>query len=140
LLFVHSLSQGVWAAFLSAVCGFALWRGGRPERLAAAACVVAWLATYLAEDRANWVDPQWGILIVDALLLAVMLWLALTADRLWTLGAAAFQLLAVVTHGAMLADRTMGGWAYMTGGVIFSYLVIASIGVGTWLHWRYRAG
>ena len=123
---------------MAAVSGFAFWRGGRPERLVAAVNIAAWLASPLVEDHRNWLDPQWGILGVDILFLAVLLWLALRTDRRWLLFAAAFQLLGVVTHGAMMADRTVGGWAYITAGVIWSYLVLTSLAVGTWFQWRRR--
>ena len=136
LLFIHTLSEAIWAAYLAVICIYALWRGGRPERTAAIAFILAWVATNLLEDRQNWLDPQWGILVVDGLLLATLLWLALTADRSWTLWSAAFQLLGVVTHGAMMADRSVGSWAYITGDIIFSYLVVAALAVGTWLHGR----
>ncbi len=119
-----------------AVCGFAVWRGGRPERFVALGMVAGSLATALAEDRLDWVSPQWGILAVDLAYFGLILWFALRSDRWWPLWTAAFQLLAVVTHGAMIADRTVSAWAYLTAGVIWSYLILASIGVGVWLQWR----
>ena len=120
------------------VTAFALWRGGAPERSIAVANVVASLASGLVEDRQQWFDPQWGVLAVDLLFLAVLVGFALTANRAWTLFASAFQLLGVVTHAAMMADHKVSPWAYITAGVIWSYLVLIALAVGTWRHARRR--
>ncbi len=122
------------------VSGFALWRGGWPERVASVANLLAWLVSPFAENGRDWVDPQWGLLAVDAAFLGVLLVLALRTDRTWLLWACAFQLLGVVTHGAMMADRSVGAWAYLTASVIWSYLVLAALAVGAWTCWRRRAG
>jgi hypothetical protein len=113
-------------------CGFALWRGGRPERAAAAACLGAWLATRLAYNYGNWIDPQWGILSVDIGFLGVLIYLALTTDRLWLLFAAAFQLLGVAIHLAIVIDHAIRATAYIQALIIWSYLVLLTLAMGTW--------
>jgi hypothetical protein len=135
-----TLPQQVWAVLMLLVSVYALLKGGAPERIVAVANVIAWLASPLAENVGDWADPQWGLLAVDAAFLAVLLALAMTTDRTWLLWASAFQLLAVATHAAMMADRSVGAWAYITAGVIWSYLVLASLAAGTWLQQRWRQG
>ena len=110
-----------------AVCAIALWRGGRQERLAAGGVLAGWaLSMVLAKDRTG--ATQWGVLIIDAALFGEFLWLALGSRRYWPLFAAAFQLLAVVTHFGRALDSGVSGWAYFTAELIWSYLVIITIG------------
>ncbi len=138
MVLIHTLQEQIWTVLMLAVSGFALWRGGWPERLVAVANVLASLASGLAENRRDFIDPQWGVMVIDVLFLALLFWLALRSDRHWPMWAAAFQLLAVVTHGAMMADPSVGGWAYITGYIIWGYMVLASLSVGTWFVARAR--
>lgn len=134
----------VWTAAILLVSAFALWRGGWVERLVALVNVAAWLATMTVQDRLgwidplNWVDPQWGVLAVDVAFALFLLGLATSKDRTWLLFAAAFQALGVVTHIAMMVDDGFRARTYLTGLIIWSYLVLASLGAGTWLEWRRR--
>jgi len=134
----HTVSQQVWAVYLAVIVAAALWRGGWAERTAAVAAVVANVASAALQDRTDWLDPQWGVLAVDILLLGVLAWIALRSSRYWPLFATAFQLLGVITHVAMMVDRTVNPWAYITAGVIWSYLVMIPLAVGTWNCWRRR--
>ena len=127
------LPQQIWFALMMLVSGWALWRGGTPEKRVAVANVAAWFLTPLTYD-ANASGLQWGVLGVDGLFLAYLVWLALTADRLWLLFAAAFQLLGVVTHVALAVDSGVPALPYRWGLVIWSYLVLASLAVGVVMH------
>ena len=49
-----------------------------------------------------------------------------------------FQLLCVLTHVARMIDPGVRGWAYATGQVIFTQLLLISIGVGVVNTWRAR--
>ncbi len=113
------------------VVGVAVWRGGLWERKAANAMLVAWLFTKLVY-RYQGQQTEWGILAVDVGLLALLVWIALRSDRFWPIFAAAFHLLALVTHGARMIDPKVLGWAYITAGIIWSYLAVAAVGYGAW--------
>lgn len=119
------------------VSGFALWRGGRPERWVALANLLAWILTPLAY-RNDLIDPQWGVFLVDVGFLVLLAGLAMTTDRNWLLFAAAFQLLAVMTHIAIAVDRGVRTLAYFRGLVIWSYLVLGALAVGAWMFRRHR--
>lgn len=136
MLLFHTLPQQVWALVMLSVCSFAFWRGGRPERAVAAAVIVAWLGSAVLENQRDWISPQWGDLLVNGAFLALLIGLALRTDRRWTLWAAAFQLLGVVTYVARMADPRVGALAPYQAVVIWSYLVMIALAVGTWLHWR----
>ena len=127
------LPQQIWFVLMMAVSLAALWGGGQPERRAALANLLAWFLTplaYLADARL-----QWGVLTVDAVFLAYLLYLSLTTNRLWLLFATAFQLLGIVTHLATAADAYLPALPYRWGLVIWSYLVLASLAVGVGVHW-----
>jgi len=131
----RTASQLIWDLAMMGMGGFALWRGGKPEKLLAIGLILGSLATAVVENRQDWLYPQWGILLVDFGYLALAVWIGMRSDRVWPLFTAGFQLVAVITHGAMMADRGVGGWAYITAGVIWSYMILLSIVVGTWLQW-----
>ena len=131
-----STPERVWAVAMFAVSAFALWRGGRTERVVAIANIVAWIATIVVQNRHNWLDPQWGMLAVDIAFLLLLLWFVVRSSRLWILPAAAFQLLAVLTHAAILADSDVRAWAYITALILWSYLVLISLAVGAHMQAR----
>lgn len=125
--FVQALATQIWAAALVAVCGLALWRGGRLEKLFALMMLAAWLVTVAVMNPASLVDPQWGIFAVDAVLLAAMVWMSLATRKVWILPATAFQLLTVVTHVAILADPGVRVRAYLAGLAIWGWMVLACL-------------
>jgi len=88
------------------VSGYAVVRGGAPERVAGVALLAATLATRLLQGQAavSFAEVEWGALYIDALLLAILLFLALEADRYWPLWMAALQGLQVTAHLAKLLD------------------------------------
>ena len=122
-----------------AVSTYAWWRGGWVERVVAVANVLAWVATAALQNRTNWVDPQWSVFAVDVLFLGVLLALVVRSDRDWIMPAAAFQLLAVATHAAIVADSGVRARAYLTALTVWSYLVLVSLAVGAYRHGRRRA-
>jgi hypothetical protein len=130
----------VWPgiAFGWAVALAAFWKGGWSERTAAGAFILAWLATPLLRDR-SWIGTQWGGFAIDIVFLAVLVGVALRSRRYWPLFAAAFQLLAVLTHLARIIDPHVHVWAYITAGVIWTYLTLFAIALGAYNRWRERS-
>lgn len=113
-----------------AVSAVATWRGGDYERLAAGGLLAAWALSMLTYERH--LQTQWGVLLVDLGLMALLCWIALRSGRFWPLFAAGFHLLAIVTHIARFLDPTFSGWAYQTAEIIWGYLLAFSIGYGAW--------
>ncbi len=124
-------NQQIWLVMMFAVSGFALWRGGKPERMVAISNVLAWFLTPIAQNHQDLFDPQWGMLGVDVAFLAVLLGMALRYDRVWLLFATAFQLLGVVIHLAIVVDPSLRSLVYLRGLVIWSYMVLASLAAGS---------
>jgi hypothetical protein len=131
----HGIPPWIGIAIGWAVCGSALWKGGWAERVVAAGFVINWIAVALLKDR-HYAGPQWAAFAIDTAYLAVIIVVAMWSGRYWPLFAAAFQLLGVVTHIASALDRHLSAWAYITGNVIWSYLLLGAIGIGTWNAWR----
>ena len=69
---------------------------------------------------------------MDLAFLGLISWTALKSSRYWPLFAAGIHLLAVITHVARALDPTLGGWAYITAGIIWGYLLAFIIGYGAW--------
>lgn len=90
-------------------CGYAIWRGGKPERWTAAALLVAAAATLLIHlpRTAHFRDLETEVLLVDLALLALLVGIALRADRYWPLWTAAIHASAVAVHLAKLANPAL---------------------------------
>jgi hypothetical protein len=133
----HAYALPAWYGLLltGVVCGTAFWKGGREERLVAGALVLCWIATILLRDP-RWRGAQWGAFGVDIVFLLILTAVALRSRQYWPLAAAAFQLLAVVTHAARTLDSALGGWAYATAGIIWTQLVLVALATGVWGTWR----
>ncbi len=132
----HTLPQQIWTAAMFAVAAYALWRGGRAERIIACGMVVDSLASGVLQNTRDWSAPQWADLGIDIVYLIVMVWVALRSARMWPLWAAGFQLVSVAVYFARIADMKVGAFAPYLGTVIWSYLILVVIAVGTWLHHR----
>jgi len=130
-MYVHAPDQLFSLAVLLACCGVAIWRGRGVEQIAAAAMVAAWFTTPLVQHR-HALGAQTGVLVVDILLLMVLLYLALTTDRWWTMAATAFQGVAAMVHLAAALDRQIIPRAYYVAGSLISYLVMGALLVGAW--------
>lgn len=117
------------------VCGGGILKGGPEERAAGAAFLIGWAANAVLLDR-SWPAVQGAGLVIDGLFFLFLLALSLRTTRYWPLVACGFQLLAVLTHAAKLIDRSVAQWAYITAGVIWTYLVLIAMAVGTWNAWR----
>lgn len=121
-----------WINLLALVIstGVAAWRGRWPERAAAAAMALAWLATTVLHDATQLYGPQVLIMAIDVALLAVLLSIALTSDRWWPMWAAAFHGLSVVLALAMMADPKVWARAGFIAASVFGYLTMLALFVG----------
>ena len=98
---------------------YALWHGGPPERFAAK-IIIVWmmvdLSYHLIFGPSGFVEVDPAHLFIDGLELAALMFLALRANRIWPVWAAAAQLMTVSAHVVALIDS--GGmrrayWAMM---------------------------
>ncbi len=115
------------------VCAYALWRGQRSEWWGAVLTFAAWTLTPLLQDVSRLENVQLAIFAVDGTYTVGLLGLALRSQRFWPLWAAAFMILEVIMHVAMLIDHQVRARAYFIGMEIFSYLALGALLIGTWL-------
>ncbi|MBD8548785.1 hypothetical protein [Sphingomonas sp. CFBP 8760] len=89
---------------LGTACLYAAWRGGGPERMTAAALIVATVATWVVAigfggSRAGrFIGVEYGVLVIDGLLVAALMAIALCADRFWPLWMTALHAFGIVGH------------------------------------------
>jgi hypothetical protein len=85
----------------------------------------------LALRDTSWPKVQSAEFAADIANLGLLIWIALRSPKYWPMAAAGFQLLAVMTHVAKLVDRGVAQWAYLTAGIIWTYLLMIALVVGT---------
>lgn len=125
-----------FATLLLVTSGYALWRGGAPERIVAAGLLSAYVATILTWTPlpARFYGLELNVLMVDGALFAMLMAVALRADRAWPLLVAALQFDAVGAHFVKLVAPDTIRVAYALLIVIWSWPVQIILAVGTWRH------
>lgn len=127
-----------FAAYFLLVSGFAFWKGGAPERSVAACFVMAWVLSIVLSPAKDlrFQAVELGILAVDTLLLAVLVGIALRANRRWTIATAGLQLVIVLAHLAKAVDPKLiqAAYAYVTES--WPILQLTILAVGTEFHRR----
>ena len=104
-------------AVLLGACSYAGRAGGAPERCVAVILVAGTIATWAVAIgwRGAWLGHfrtvEYGILLVDCLMLAALLVVAMVADRFWPLWMTAIHGFGVVAHlaKAIAPDILPGG-------------------------------
>jgi hypothetical protein len=126
-MFPMTLPQVFGWVTLALTCAVVFWRGRRPERIGISIVAVGWVATTLVQRLDSWYQPQFGIMSVDALILAAFIAMAFRYDRYWTICAAAFQAIAVFTHFVFLIDPKALYRAYYFGNFAIGFLILGAI-------------
>ncbi|MFC5374687.1 hypothetical protein ACFPIF_19170 [Brevundimonas faecalis] len=121
-------------ALLVVVAVLALWRGGRLERLAMMAVIIATLVTPLVQNTADLHAPQWSIMAVDAALFLFLAALAWRYSPAWLLWAAAFQLITVATHVGYALNLDIVSRAYLSTSYLLFTGLLAAISWGVIQH------
>lgn len=115
---------------------YALMRGGSPEKIVGSSLLLAMAATFLLQNpqvkRFSVVEP--GVFFVDCMLLTVLLLVALSADRFWTLWLVAMQSFSVFAHIVRMLDGAVYPAAYAVLVASWSYPMILLMVVGTACH------
>jgi len=130
----------IFWALLLLTCGYALWRGRSDERIVAASCLVASIATRFAISplSVRYADLEGGLLVIDALMLAVFVAIALRSDRFWPLWVAGLQLTNSLSHLMKVVDADLVPLAYGAAAAFWSYPILLILAIGTWRTSRRR--
>lgn len=125
-----------FAALLLVTSGYALWRGGAPERIVGGGLLLAYAATVLSWSPlpSRFYGLELNVFVVDVALFAMLLAVAWRADRGWPLLVAALQLDAVGAHVVKLVAPETIRVAYALLIVVWSWPTQMILAVGTWRH------
>jgi hypothetical protein len=134
-----SPSQMIFWIFMSAALGFAVRFGGRDERMAAG-CIAAAAVLSTVATVHNYSTPEVWVILVDFMLFCGLATISLQSRSFWPIWAAGLQLCGLAVHLAAARMPTMRPAAYADTLAIWSYLVIVSVALGTWLEVRRRYG
>lgn len=117
-------------------CGYALVRGGAPERVAALT-VLAGVGLSVASVPIGYhrfVGVEIDILVLDLTMLIAFQALALTANRFWPMWIAGLQQATVLVHFAKLLAPDIFPLGYAMGLRGWAYMTLVLLAVGTWRH------
>lgn len=123
---------------LALSCGYALTRGGPPERIVGGSLLVAAAATALSFSpfASRFLGLETRVLAIDVILLAILTMVAVRADRGWTLVIAGLQLATVGAHVVKAITPQMIGVTYALMIAMWSYPILVVLAMGTWRHRR----
>ena len=141
------MSPILYWSLLILSCGYALYRGGRYERLVALICIVAdrqkawWYAT-IATVTVNsplnrmYANVEQGALLVDLAVLAAFVAVALVSDRFWPLWVAGLQLTTSFAHFLKAIDPHLVPLAYGAAVRFWGYPILLILFFGAWRNHR----
>ncbi|UUR08140.1 hypothetical protein [Sphingomonas glaciei] len=119
-------------------CVWYAWKaGGQPERAAMLAQAVAYsitLSTGYLRVAGGFTNIVEGWLIADILLLAALIWLALQANRLWTLLLAGLHLAAIFVHLAKATYPQFPPFGYALFLQFWAYPMLLTTAIGIRRH------
>ena len=125
----------IFPILLTGCMAYALWKGGPPERVAAAVLLGGVILTIVAQlfETNRYASVQWGVAVVDAGVLAGFLSVALLSTRYWPMWLAALQIIQFCSDFAKLlpgvADLT-----YAMASSLIGYPVALILAVATARH------
>ena len=92
-------SKYFYDVLLALCCGYALWRGRGDERVAAAVCIGASLLSLaILRPLEDFQELEAGLLLIDMIVLASFVAIALTSQRFWPLWVSGLQLTSLLAH------------------------------------------
>jgi hypothetical protein len=133
-----TLSTQVGAVLTVLVVAFAFLKGDESERIAGGGYVVLWFASLLVQGDGASGGTQWGLMAVDAIMLAVLAGLAWKSRRAWPVWAVAFQSLTVMSHILTLVDIRPPVSAFYAVINLASTGILAALATGTFWAWQER--
>jgi hypothetical protein len=128
----------VFNLLLLGSCGYAILRGGAPERITGWLLIGATILTPLAARglSTRYVQAELGIFLVDLILLVALIIVALKADRFWPMVLAAMQLDTTAVHILKVFDADLIRITYALMIAAWSYPMLLILAIATVRHRR----
>lgn len=125
----------LYLVLLVVCCGYALLRGGAPERLVAAILVVNVALTFatISDSAIRYRHIEVSVMIIDACSLVGVTAIALLSARYWPLWMTAFYVLQVLSHLVPLLPHMLA-LIYGIMVSICAYPVLLLLAAGAWRH------
>ena len=125
----------IFPILLTGSMAYALWKGGAPERIAAAVLFAGVILTIVAQlfDTNRYATVQWGAAAVDAGVLAGFLSVALLSTRYWPMWLTALQIIQFCSDFAKLLPG-VAELTYAMASSLIGYPLILIIVVATMRH------
>ena len=117
---------------------FALLKGGEPERIGAGAYIIGWFASLLLQTSGSPFGVQWGVFVLDVVMLIIFSAMVWKAPRSWPVWACALQLLVVTSHVMVMLDLRTPISAFYTVVNMTGYGIMLAIAIGTFWAWQER--
>ena len=130
----------VYTGCLAITCGYALLCGGWPERLGAGINLAGSAITLFVGllTPAIWQSVMPGLSLIDLLVAACFLALAIRTTRYWPVWAFGFSIAGVTAHLARAIQPSVPAMAYFRSEAIWAYPSLAALAIGTWSARRRR--
>lgn len=133
-----TLYSQIGAAIGVAVVAFAFLKGDEPERVGGGVYALGALASLLLQDDTRLYGPQWGLMGLDAVLLAAYAAVAWKSRRSWPVWASAFQALIVMVHVMTVVDIRPPLVAFYAVINLATYGILLVLVLGVARAWRDR--
>jgi len=119
-------------------CGFAIWRGGGPERAGATILLSGSIITVFALHSwgLRYRSVETSAMIVDLAVLGLMIWLAIRANRFWPIGMSGLQILGIAGHILSITQSDLSPRVYNLVTALGIYPMLLLLGIGTRNHRR----
>ncbi len=123
--------QAAYYLLLGIAVAAAWVKGGHPERLGALAVIVVFVVSMYTHQLR--IGPLYvGDAVVDVLLTAFFVWMALTRDRWWPLFISAVMVLTLLVYAAPLLVPEISAYAVVSArvglGILMALALLAGVG------------
>ena len=130
-------SKYFYDVLLALCCGYALWRGRGDERVAAAVCIGASLLSLaILRPLEDFRELEAGLLLIDVMVFAIFVAIALTSQRFWPLWVSGLQLTSLLAHLGRVTRIDLVPVAYAAAERFWAYPILFLIAAGAWRRHR----
>ena len=131
------LHRIVYNVVLISCGGYALLRGGQPERIVSLTIILGTALSVLVSSSASYrfKSLELGVFAVDLEVLIIFCAVAVLSLRHWPIWVASLQLVPVLIHlRMMVAPLHVSAYAYGVSIQMWAYPMLFLVAIGTWRH------